>query len=377
MNKRKLIIFHPTVAPYRLSFFNDLCCAFDSEMYLYYENLKSQKFENYEDIKKKFAFAPKFLDCRIKLGKREFYLGHISKLIPHRCENLVVMTSEYGVGTLAAVIAALIKRNIRVVSICDDTVKIAEDCCGIRRIARELIVRNLNGLIVCNPEVKRWYKERYNSNVFVFPIIQDEHIFRKNLELSIPIAEKKIKDLQLEGKKVLLYVGRIAEEKNLEYLIESLYVHRKKDKNVILAVVGDESADRKRGYKQKLYDKCKELNIEESILWVGRLEGLELMSWYNIGQIFVLPSTYEPFGAVVNEALMAGMKVVVSKYAGAACLVNDVNGVVVDVENSHIDFTDMIGELSPITRRIQIRESLMTYSYSEIMGLLIEWISHL
>jgi glycosyltransferase involved in cell wall biosynthesis len=39
-----------------------------------------------------------------------------------------------------------------------------------------------------------------------------------------------------------------------------------------------------------------------------------------------LPSVYEPFGAVVNEALIFGLKVLCSQYAGASYLVQDNNG---------------------------------------------------
>ena len=36
---KKLLIFHPTVAPYRISFFNKLCQHFETEICLYYQKL--------------------------------------------------------------------------------------------------------------------------------------------------------------------------------------------------------------------------------------------------------------------------------------------------------------------------------------------------
>lgn len=52
-----------------------------------------------------------------------------------------------------------------------------------------------------------------------------------------------------------------------------------------------------------------------------------MIAWYNIGHLFVLPSIYEPFGAVVNEALAAGCFVLCSVYAGSSTLINENNGI--------------------------------------------------
>lgn len=60
-------------------------------------------------------------------------------------------------------------------------------------------------------------------------------------------------------------------------------------------------------------------------------EGDDLYVWYKAADTLVLPSYREPFGAVVNEALLAGCKCVVSKNAGASCLINEgINGYTFD-----------------------------------------------
>ena len=47
--KKRLLIFHPTIAPYRIDFFNDLYRAFDTRVCLQYWNLRDQTFD-YEKI---------------------------------------------------------------------------------------------------------------------------------------------------------------------------------------------------------------------------------------------------------------------------------------------------------------------------------------
>jgi len=53
------------------------------------------------------------------------------------------------------------------------------------------------------------------------------------------------------------------------------------------------------------------------------LEAQQLHAWYLCSSGFVLPSIYEPFGAVVDEALIFGLKVLCSKYAGSSYLINN------------------------------------------------------
>ena len=63
------------------------------------------------------------------------------------------------------------------------------------------------------------------------------------------------------------------------------------------------------------------------VLFTGRLEGESLNVWYDLANTLVLASYREAFGAVTNEALLAGCYVLVSNRAGSACLVEEgVNG---------------------------------------------------
>ena len=59
------------------------------------------------------------------------------------------------------------------------------------------------------------------------------------------------------------------------------------------------------------------------VLFTGRLEGDDLLQWYDIANVFCLPSYQEPFGAVTNEALLAGCLGLISSKAGSQCLIHE------------------------------------------------------
>jgi glycosyltransferase involved in cell wall biosynthesis len=110
------------------------------------------------------------------------------------------------------------------------------------------------------------------------------------------------------------------------------------------------------------------------------LAGDELLAWYNLIDILVLPSLQEAYGAVTGEALMAGAKVVVSRKAGSSDLVRDgENGYIVDMSDE-MALTDRIGRLLdtiPADRPLQLRENLLPYRFETCLQELMKEISTL
>ena len=370
----KIMIFHPTIAPYRIDFFNDLYQAFDTEIYLYYENLKSQTLD-YDQIKKKFVFEPHYMKEWFSIGERTVYKGHIGEILRNKPD--IVIVGEYSIGAWCAVVARMLSRKkFKIVTICDDSVKIAEECTGARRKSRDRLLKKLDGILLGNEPVQKWYNQYCNVPSFVFPIIHRDEVFREELAESIDKADKLINEYKLQGKKVFLFVGRLVKEKNVAYLVSSFMEAHKDNKDMVLLVVGDSGSSD--GTEEK---KCRELIHEKGatdyIHMVGHKEGKELLAFFNVAQVLVLPSFYEPFGAVVNEALLAGEYVMVSSNAGASSLVIQENGEVINIDHSFIDFTQMLERLEPVGGKSVLRDNLMPYTYDGKMKELIAWLSEL
>lgn len=101
----------------------------------------------------------------------------------------------------------------------------------------------------------------------------------------------------------LIYVGRLSPEKNLHRLIEVVNHHSEWQ----LTIVGF----------GPLEDELKSI-ARENIHFLGAVRNEELAEIYQSHDAFVLPSIYEPWGLVVEEALNNGLPVAVSERAGSA-----------------------------------------------------------
>lgn len=99
-----------------------------------------------------------------------------------------------------------------------------------------------------------------------------------------------------------LYVGRLVDVKNIELLINVFNCN-----GLPLTIVGD----------GELRDKLK-ATANPNIHFIGFVNNEELGAVYQSHDIFILPSYYEPWGLVVEEALYWGLPVIVSDKVGSS-----------------------------------------------------------
>jgi 1,2-diacylglycerol 3-alpha-glucosyltransferase len=114
--------------------------------------------------------------------------------------------------------------------------------------------------------------------------------------------------------KVLLYVGRFSEEKNLVGLLRAFRGVKQDPGNptMVLDLVGYGPQE------NELRGLAKALGISSVVQFRGKFPQAELPAVYGGADAFVLPSLREPWGLVVNEAMLCGLPVLVSTQCGCA-----------------------------------------------------------
>ena len=110
----------------------------------------------------------------------------------------------------------------------------------------------------------------------------------------------------------VLYVGQMIQRKGIDTLLRAC---ARIDGSFKLGLVGAgerEAALRKLGHGIGVGDRCD---------WLGAMPSAAVHEAMKSADVLVLPSYHDGWGAVVNEALMAGLPVVCSEQCGASCLI--------------------------------------------------------
>ena len=196
------------------------------------------------------------------------------------------------------------------------------------------------------------------EKIFIAWQTVDNELYGK--EVNDEEIEKLKKDLNIYGKKIVLYVGRLIKLKGLEYLLQALKSINKKD--FVFLMVGDGNL---RSYIENF---CLENGIYYRI--TGFIPFSKLPPYYKIADVLVLPSittkTFkEPWGLVVNEAFNQGCPAVVTDAVGAGTgglVKNGVNGFVVPER----DTNKLAEAIKKILFDDELRENLSRNSLSEI-----------
>jgi glycosyltransferase involved in cell wall biosynthesis len=117
--------------------------------------------------------------------------------------------------------------------------------------------------------------------------------------------------LGLDGKKVVLFVGRLVGVKGVQPLMDAFDRVRREQPEAALVLVGD-------GPMRQSIEAWAGRGIHPQVILTGFKQEKDLPLLYALGDVFVLPSIYEPWGTVVNEAMAAGLPVVTTRVVGAA-----------------------------------------------------------
>jgi glycosyltransferase involved in cell wall biosynthesis len=124
---------------------------------------------------------------------------------------------------------------------------------------------------------------------------------------------------------ILLYVGRIAKEKNIEFLLRCMRQLINLSSNVRLLIVGDGP------HRNHLIKQVKEWNLSRFVIFTGAVQYDSVPLYYNASDIFLLPSVTEVNSLSIIEALASGKPIVaVKSFNTLEVLIDGVNSLLTD-----------------------------------------------
>ena len=207
---------------------------------------------------------------------------------------------------------------------------------AVRRWVKRRLVKMAGAALVAGTVHQRFLANLGLQDRLIFTgydVVDNEHFARRPVAL----------DPGWNANPYLLTVCRFIPEKNLGFLLEAYaeFASVNPEIRLPLVIVGDGP---ERGI---LEDRIRSLSLERHVRMPGFQQYDDLPAIYAGARAFILPSMFEPWGLVVNEAMAAGLPVLVSNRCGCAPdLVRDgVNGFTFDPRDQH-GLARLIGAIS-------------------------------
>lgn len=113
-----------------------------------------------------------------------------------------------------------------------------------------------------------------------------------------------------DNEKIILFMGRLVYEKGVQHLISAMPKILENYHDAKLVIAG------KGGMLDELKAQVEAMGLGQKVYFTGYLNAKQVSKMYKCADISVFPSTYEPFGIVALEAMLAGIPTVVSDVGG-------------------------------------------------------------
>ncbi len=217
---------------------------------------------------------------------------------------------------------------------------------AIKSVLLRMLFRLIDGFLAIGAANRDYYLHYGVSpaRIFMMPYAVDNRFFRGGAERARATREDLRASLGFApDRPIILYVSKLLAKKRPCDLLDAyarLSVGGQEPRPYLL-FVGD-------GAERRALETEVRRTGWSSIRFAGFISPEQLPRYYDLCDVFVLPSEFEPWGLVVNEAMNAGKPVIVSDRVGAAADL---------VRNGHNGFVVPMGDIETLKRRLH---SLLT-----------------
>ncbi|NLI54890.1 MAG: glycosyltransferase family 1 protein [Clostridiales bacterium] len=237
---------------------------------------------------------PIYSDCRLTLP----WLPRLNSLMDAFQPDLIHLATEFGIGVMGRYYAR--SKQIPIVSSYHTNI--------------DQYTRYYPSLTPLKGNVKEYFKwfHRRSRRIFVPTDETRKHlqsegyanlsIWSRGIDTALFSPTRRSEEFRrahgLTGKTVVLYVGRVAAEKDIDILPSVIRTVQARHRDVVFVVTGDGP-----------YLPALKAEAPEDTVFTGFLRGEELARAYASSDLFLTPSSTETFGNVALEAMASGLPV--------------------------------------------------------------------
>ena len=232
---------------------------------------------------------------------------------------------------------------------------------AVKYIAKFYCETTATELIVPTEKMYKLFKEQYDykKNIHIIPTgIDIERFYKENLDTK-SIEELK-KSLNINKNDfVIIFVGRLGKEKNVEFLLEAHAELIKKNKNIKLLIVGD-GPD-----KSNYLEIINKLKIKDNVLLVGKVKWEEIPYYYQVSNLFATASTTETQGLTIIEAMASSLcPLCIEDEAFKSMITDNITGIFFKDKKDYIEKVLYLIKEKEIRKKLESQSRVQSEQYS-------------
>jgi glycosyltransferase involved in cell wall biosynthesis len=321
--KTKVIILTEIISPYRIPVFNEIA-RFLNEQFLVLFFSESEKRRRWRIYKEKIRFRYEVLpNIRYQKKGRSpcfFNPALIYKLIRYSPDIIIIGGYHHFSSFIALCYAKSFKRQI--ILWCESNKYEQRSQYVLNEAYKRWFIKNCSGYIVPGKASFEYLLSlgAAAQRIKIAPNAVDNGHFML-AATKYRVAKKEFKQSRGYPDRIILYVGRLIEQKGVFDLLQAFQMLSDESPDLGLLIVGS-------GEREEQYQNFCRINHLRNVFFEGFVQQEELPFYYAISDVFVLPTYSDPWGLVLNEAMACGLPVISSGAAGAAydLIADNING---------------------------------------------------
>lgn len=171
----------------------------------------------------------------------------------------------------------------------------------------------------------------------------------ENFEVAVEEADALRKSVRAERIPLLLTVSRMAQEKNVDFLLESLALTKEYYKKPFRMLMVGDGPDR-----EALEKKCARLGLKDYVVFVGAVPNDKIAPYFKAADLFLFASKTETQGIVILEAFAGKTPVIAVRASGVEDLVEDGKNGFLTIEEPHV----YAAQLTAVLKGVYDRQTL-------------------
>jgi len=349
--KTEVIFITEIISPYRIPVFNEMARILNDRFLVFFlgETEKRRHWEIYkQEIKFRYEVLPNILLQRKGAPPYFFNPTIFFELIRHSPNTIIIGGYHHPTSLLALLFARLFRKKL--ILWCESNKYDWRLGRRIQEAYKRWFIRGCAGYVVPG-KASFEYLLSFGATakkIRVAPNAVDNDYFNRSCAIFRQDKEK-IKQSKGYPAKLILYVGRLINEKGILDLFKAFQMLSREDPGLGLLLIGD--GEEEVGFK----DFCKAVDLK-NVFFAGFVQREELPVYYAISDLLVLPSHSEPWGLVLNEAMACKLPVIASDAVGAA------QDLIASGENGYIyrkgDTQQLAGYLKEILSDAEMRDRM-------------------